>query len=87
MTAKKPTAREFAAIVYALAVARGVLYSVQIEDTNGRDLMDEIKRILNGTSAANIAKALGLEEKDIALDWNEYLTELQKQIILGEGDV
>jgi hypothetical protein len=49
MTAQKPTASEFAAIVYALAVARGVLYSVQIENTNGSDLMDEIKRKLNGT--------------------------------------
>jgi hypothetical protein len=86
MSAEKPTAREFAAVVYALAVARGVLSSVQLGDTEAEELKDSIERILKGTSAANIAKALGLKEADITMDWNELLTELQMHLIGGGDD-
>jgi hypothetical protein len=86
MSAEKPTTREFAAVVYALAVARGTLSSVQLGDTEAEELKYEIERILKGTSAANIAKALGLKEKDITLDWDELLTEAEMHLIRGGND-
>jgi hypothetical protein len=64
MSAQKPTVREFAAIVFALARARGTLATVQLGDTDPKELKDEIQRTLKGTSAATIAKALGLKESD-----------------------
>jgi hypothetical protein len=79
MSAEKPTPREFAAVVYALAVARGILYSAQIGDADA----EEIRRVLNGTSAASIAKALGLREEDVTLDWAEQLTESGMRVIRG----
>ena len=86
MSTQKPTAREFAAVVYALARARGTLSMVQLGDTDPEELKDEIERILKGTSAATIAKALGLKENDIALDWNELLTEAEMHLIRGGDD-
>ena len=85
MSVEKPTAREFAAVVFALAVARGTLSSVQLADS-ADDLKDEIKRILRGTSAASIAKALGLKETDITLNWNELRTEAEMHVIRGGDD-
>ena len=79
MSAEKPTPREFAAVVYALGVARGILYSVRDGDADA----EEIKRVLGGTSAASIAKALGLKEEDITLDWAEQLTESEMRVIRG----
>jgi len=79
MSADNPTAREFAAVAYALAVARGALYSV----LSGGGHATDLKQILDGTSTANIAAAIGLTESDLALDWNEHLTEDEKQTIAG----
>jgi hypothetical protein len=86
MSAQKPTAREFAAVVYALARARGTLSMVQLGDTDPEELKDEIQRVLKGTSAAAIAKALGQKENDIALDWNDLLTEAEMHLIRGGDD-
>ncbi len=49
------------------------------------DLSEEVKHTLVGTSAATIAKALGLKEEDIELDWTEVLTEAEMHLIRG-GD-
>jgi len=86
MSAQKPTAREFAAVVYALARARGTLSAVQLGDTVADELKDEIERTLKGTSAAAIARALGLQESDITLDWNDLLTEAEMHLIRGGDD-
>ena len=86
MSARKPTPREFAAVLYALAVARGTLSSARLGDMDAEELKDEIERILKGTSAATIAKALGLKENDITLDWNELLTEAEMHLIGGGDD-
>jgi hypothetical protein len=86
MSAQKPTAREFAAVVYALARARGTLAAVQLGDPNGDELKDDIERTLKGTSAATIAKALGLQESEISLDWNGLLTEAEMRVIRGGDD-
>jgi hypothetical protein len=50
------------------------------------ELRDEINRILKGTPAASIAKVLGLKENDMALDWNEVLTEAEMHLIRGGDD-
>ena len=86
MSARNPTPREFAAIVYALTHARGTLSAVQLGDTEAEELKDEIERTLKGTSAATIAKALGLREHDVTLDWNELLTEAEMHLIQGGDD-
>jgi hypothetical protein len=79
MSAQKPTPREFAALAYALAVARGQLSSVQLGSVDA----GELNRALTGTSAANIAKALGLKERDLTLDWADLLTESEMHAIRG----
>jgi hypothetical protein len=47
MSAQKPTAREFAAVVYALARARGTLSTVQLGDTDPEELKDETETELH----------------------------------------
>jgi len=79
MSGADPTAREFAALAYALALARGQLASVQM----GAYDKEEVTLILKGTAAANIAAALGLKESDLAVDWNEYLNFDQMEKIRG----
>lgn len=79
MSAQNPTAREFAAIVYALAIARGKLSVVQTGDFD----KGEVEEILRGTSAQNIAKAIGLREADIAVNWNDFLSEAEMNAIRG----
>jgi hypothetical protein len=86
MSARNPTSREFAAVVYALARARGTLSSIQIGGAETEELKHEIERTLKGTSAAAIAKALGLREADVTLDWNELLTEAEMHVIRGGDD-
>jgi hypothetical protein len=79
MSAENPTAREFAALAYALAVARGQLSAVD----DGQMDKDEVRRILKGTSAANIAAAIGLKEADFAVDWNDWLSPVEQERIKG----
>ncbi len=82
MSAQNPTAREFAALAYALAIARGQLSSVK----SGKFAKNELARVLEGTSAANMAAALGMKEADLAVDWNEYLSRAEMEKIRGARD-
>ena len=68
--------------MYALATARGQLSAVQTGDFD----KGEVEDILRGTSAKNIAKAIGLREADIAVDWNDLLTEAEMNAIRGRND-
>lgn len=79
MSAQKPSPREFAAVAYALAVARGQLASIQ----QGAMNKGELARVLKGTSAANVAAAIGVKEADLAVDWNDWLSEGEKETIAG----
>lgn len=79
MPAQKPTAREFAAIAYALGRVRGELYSCQFAEINPKS----IARILRATSLENIARAIGLCESDLAVDWSEVLTEQELEALRG----
>lgn len=55
----------------ALGLCRGVLYSVRAGDVD----VEEIDRILDATSLANIAKRLGLEENDLVIDFEDDLSD------------
>ncbi len=79
MSADKPTTKEFAALAYALALARGQLASVEM----GNFSKAEVSNILKGTAAANVAAALGLREPDLAVDWSEYLSQAELDRIAG----
>lgn len=79
MSASDPTPREFAALMYALALARGQLTSVQMGDYKS----SEVSQISKGTALANIAATLGLKESDLAVDWNEYLSQAEMDRIAG----
>jgi len=79
MSASKPTPREFAALMYALALVRGQLTSVEMGDNK----RGEISRVSKGTALANIASALGLKESDLAVDWNELLSQDEMERIAG----
>ena len=72
-------AKEFAALAYALAVTRGMLHSVLENDFD----TVQLKRTLDGTSAANIAETISLTENDLAIDWNNYIIEDEKRLIQG----
>jgi hypothetical protein len=82
MSAENPTPREFAALAYALALARGQLSSV----SSGKFGKNEVRQVLEGTSAANIAAALGMKEADLAVDWSEYLSTAEMEKIRGARD-
>jgi hypothetical protein len=60
MSASNPTVREFAALAYALAVARGALHSASQGIADAR----ELRQVLDGTSTASIANAIGRTELD-----------------------
>ncbi len=78
MPNKKPTLREFAALAYALALARGQLASVEMGDYDRK----EVSQINKGTSSSNIAAALGLKD-ELSRDWSEYLSQAEMDKIAG----
>jgi hypothetical protein len=69
----------YAALVFALAVARGALYSVR----NGDLETDELERVLAGTSSTSIALALAVSEDRLTIDWERHLTTSQRDTIQG----
>jgi len=69
-----PKTKEFAALAYALGLTRGELSSA-----SGRNA----KRILESTSLANIARALGMKESDLSVVWDEYLSQSELDAIAG----
>lgn len=74
-----PSMRLYAAVVHALALTRGQLYSVKFGELSKED----VDRILQGTSFENIAAALGLRESEIAINCEEFLTKDEKASING----
>jgi hypothetical protein len=81
MSANDLSSRKLAALAFALGIVRGQLSSFLDGDFDEA----EASTILHSTSAANIAKVLGLKETDLAADWDQYLSELEKQLIQGGG--
>jgi len=79
MPSNHPTAREFAALAYALAATRGVLAGVLQDDYDH----EEVARILAGTASSNIAKILRSHTDHLSIDWSEYLSEAEQRAIKG----
>lgn len=69
--------KEHAAVVFALAVARGALYGVR----NGDLRTDELLAIIGGTSSINIANTIGVPEERLFVDWEQHLTHEEREAI------
>ena len=74
------TPQKYAAICLALAVARGALHGVILEQD-----IEGAKDALDITSTRAIAEAIGLNEGDLAVDWNDYLSPSESNRIKGWG--
>jgi hypothetical protein len=70
-------ARKYAAIIVALGRARGMLHDA-LHDTMD---VEGVRETLYRTSLAAIAKALGLKESDLAIDWEDYLTHEELELL------
>jgi len=69
--------RKYAALALALGMARGALYSALDGDTK------RLREILDLTATMNIAKALGCDEIDLAIDWDQHLSHEESERIKG----
>ena len=69
--------RKYAAFSLALGMVRGALSEALAGN------LDDAKRILDGTSTSEIAKALGCSESGLAIDWNDHLTTSELDRIRG----
>ena len=74
--------RKFAALAYALAVARGALSGI----ADGDYTKEDAQRIYDATSGYRIAESLGLPETALDVDWNDYLTSQEKHKIAGHDN-
>ena len=73
------TVRKYAAMCLALAIARGALHAALMGDMEG------IQEILDITSTANVAEALGGRESDLTIIWHEHLSPEELNRIQGWG--
>jgi hypothetical protein len=74
--------RKFAALAYALGVARGALSGV----VDGDYTKEDAQRIYNATAGCRIAESLGLPSSALDVDWNDHLTNEEKYKIAGHDD-
>lgn len=74
-------AKRYAAMAYALGLARGALSDV----VSGEFDRDMVLRIYDATAAVRIAESLGVDEEAIAVDWDDYLNPLEKRKLQGDG--
>jgi hypothetical protein len=74
------TLRKYAEMCLALGMARGALDAA----IRGED-MEEVKHIFDITAIATIAKALGYNESDLAIMWDELLSPEEINRIKGWG--
>ena len=70
MSVDNPTPREYAALAFALALARGELFAIAQGDQDN----ERLRLLVEATSLRNIASALGLKETQLSVDWVEYLS-------------
>ena len=71
--------KKYAALAYALGCIRGILFDV----LDGDPSPEELRRIYESTATSSIAQSVGMTESDMAVDWNDFLTETEKQGIQG----
>ena len=74
------TPRKYAAMCLALGMARGALDAA----IRGED-MEGVKHIFDITATATIAKALGFNEPDLTIMWDEHLSPEEINRIKGWG--
>jgi hypothetical protein len=75
-------ARKYAALMSALGAARGSLgwlLEVCQSGADKSDGMEDAKEILRRTSLSAISQALGLNESDLAIDPEDYLTREERE--------
>jgi hypothetical protein len=77
--------RKYAALLLALALARGQLLEALAlaEKLDDAEPLHDIKRILDITALSRVAEVLDCSENDLAIDWDEYLTESEVNRIKG----
>ena len=80
MTAEEK--KQYAAICYALGWTRSMLSDVLEEEGD----VNRIRQVLEASATPRIAQSIGMTEADLALDWNEHLTDLEKWAISGRSD-
>ena len=73
-------AKRHAAVCFALACTRGLLYDFAFDGTPN---LVEARAALEATSAANLAGVIGSTEEEVFPDWNEHLSGEEKDLISG----
>jgi hypothetical protein len=73
------TEKSYAAIAYALGVARGVLSDV----VDGHFDREDVRRVYEATASFRIAASIEMKESDVSVNWNDYLSEAEKYKIQG----
>jgi len=76
---KHHTEKSYAALYYALGIARGLLGDI----IDGRFERDDVRRIYEATAAFRIAESIGVKESDVAIDWHAHLSQAEKRKIQG----
>jgi ABC-type uncharacterized transport system fused permease/ATPase subunit len=62
--------KKLALFALALGKCRGLLYGIKTGEID----LEEIDQILSLTSLSHLAEVLGVEEDELSLDWNDYLS-------------
>ena len=71
--------KNYAALAFALGVARGALSDV----IDGDFSTEQVQRVYDATGSARIAQSIGLREDALDVYWDEYLSDAEKHRIQG----
>ena len=74
--------KQYAALAYALGVARNVLSDV----IDGDFTKEQVQRVYDSTASARIAQSIGLNEDALDVYWDEHLSDTEKHNIQGHGE-
>jgi hypothetical protein len=74
--------RKYAALAFALGVARGTLSGI----ADGDYTREDAQRIYDATAASRIAQSLGLPDDALDVYWDAYLTDAEKHKIAGHDN-
>lgn len=73
------TEKSYAALAYALGVARGMLGDV----VDGKFECGDVRRFYEATAAFWIAESIGVKDSDVSVDWDDHLSKTEKLKIQG----
>jgi len=71
--------KKHAALAFALGVTRGALSDVLDGDFSA----EAVRRIYDATASHRIASSIGLSESALDVDWNDFLSDVEKHKIQG----